>query len=141
MFARVHSDDDFTNRGGNTIFSTRWTKPTNTHISVRISERIAMLEHSQFISNSSIYYSFCPRSLILEQLACSDFDGAKTKNYNCCCLIVDISGFTSLSSQLCEQGLAGVDKLRHFLNDSFKNLIRIVYSHDGDGNELYFYHI
>ena len=48
-------------------------------------------------------------------------------------MLADISGFTRLSSDLCSEGLSGIDKLRRITDQSFNRFVDIVYCHGGDG--------
>jgi class 3 adenylate cyclase/tetratricopeptide (TPR) repeat protein len=47
-------------------------------------------------------------------------------------LFADISGFTSLTERLAEQGPLGVEKLTAMLNDYFGQIIKVVIAHGGD---------
>jgi hypothetical protein len=73
--------------------------------------------------------SFCPRYLdhLLK-------DGHGTVMG--CILLVDISGFTKLSSALCTQGSTGIDMLRKITENSFAQFVECVYLHGGDGRFL-----
>jgi len=48
------------------------------------------------------------------------------------CLLVDISGFTKLSSQFCDQGKAGIDDLQLATNGFMGQLVDIIYKFGGD---------
>jgi len=48
------------------------------------------------------------------------------------CLLVDISGFTKLSGQFCDQGKAGIDDLQLATNGFMGQLVDIIYSFGGD---------
>jgi hypothetical protein len=50
-----------------------------------------------------------------------------------CCLLVDISGFTNLSSTLCEEGVGGLDKLRSITDNSLGKFVECIYESGGDG--------
>lgn len=54
-----------------------------------------------------------------------------------CILLVDISGFTKLSSALCTQGSNGIDLLRKITDNSFAQFVECVYLHGGDGRSHY----
>lgn len=56
-----------------------------------------------------------------------------------CCLLVDISGFTKLSSKLCLEGPTGIDSLRVILDHSFANFVSIIHQYGGDGNYIYIF--
>eukprot|EP00602_Paraphysomonas_sp_CaronLab_P008623 CAMPEP_0185034408 /NCGR_PEP_ID=MMETSP1103-20130426/24281_1 /TAXON_ID=36769 /ORGANISM="Paraphysomonas bandaiensis, Strain Caron Lab Isolate" /LENGTH=1227 /DNA_ID=CAMNT_0027571053 /DNA_START=145 /DNA_END=3825 /DNA_ORIENTATION=+ len=56
----------------------------------------------------------------------------KSHKVDCCFMLADISGFTTLSSALCTQGKVGLDQLRLITNESFANFVRIIYSHGGE---------
>ena len=47
-------------------------------------------------------------------------------------LVIDISGFTSLTEMLAEQGKRGVDKLTRHVSTYFGHIIEIVYKYGGD---------
>ena len=84
--------------------------------------------HTIYHSNDSLKHclSFCPR----------DFEKIITITKNIilgCILLVDISGFTKLSSQLCTEGINGIDLLRQITNNSFAQFIECVYYYNGDG--------
>jgi len=49
------------------------------------------------------------------------------------CLLADISGFTKLCGQMCQQGTAGLDSLHAFLKAFISKVVNIVYSYGGDG--------
>jgi hypothetical protein len=151
FFRRVHTTEDdcsdprrlnwqsTESRHGFTIFSTRWTKVTNTEVSQRSKERSGAMINNEKIKfspiNSSLYYSFCPR-IVIGHHDNADIDYSKRqKSIHCCCLIVDISGFTSLSSDLCDQGNRGLDKLRRIVNEYFGKLVGVIHSKGGDGKK------
>lgn len=48
------------------------------------------------------------------------------------CLLVDISGFTKLSSEYCSQGKSGIDSLQLATNGFMGKLVEIIYSFGGD---------
>ncbi len=48
------------------------------------------------------------------------------------CLLVDISGFTKLSGQFCDQGKAGIDDLQLATNGFMGQLVDIIYTFGGD---------
>ncbi len=48
------------------------------------------------------------------------------------CLLVDISGFTKLSGDYCEQGKSGIDSLQLATNGFMGRLVEIIYSFGGD---------
>jgi class 3 adenylate cyclase len=50
-----------------------------------------------------------------------------------CCLLADISGFTKLSSNLCNKGPSGLDSLRIVINHSFASFVDIIHQFGGDG--------
>jgi hypothetical protein len=54
-----------------------------------------------------------------------------------CILLVDISGFTKLSSALCAQGSNGIDMLRKITDNSFAQFVECVYLHGGDGTSSF----
>lgn len=69
--------------------------------------------------------SFCPR----------DLDKILKKGKGVvigCILLVDISGFTKLSSALCTQGASGIDLLRKITDNSFAQFVECVYMYGGD---------
>ena len=48
------------------------------------------------------------------------------------CLLVDLSGFTKLSGDFCEQGKSGIDSLQLATNGFMGKLVEIIYSFGGD---------
>ena len=48
------------------------------------------------------------------------------------CLLVDISGFTKLSGEYCEQGKSGIDGLQLATNGYMGQLVETIYAHGGD---------
>ena len=49
------------------------------------------------------------------------------------CILADISGFTKLSSKLCDRGLDGLDDLHNAASGFLGKYVQIVYSYRGDG--------
>jgi hypothetical protein len=72
------------------------------------------------------YSTFCPR--ITRQLV-----DKKEISVTGCCLLADISGFTKLSSNLCNKGPSGLDTLRIVINHSFASFVDIIHQFGGDG--------
>jgi hypothetical protein len=72
---------------------------------------------------------FAPRSLV------DVLRNGSLKSSFGCCLLVDISGFTNLSSTLCEDGVQGLDKLRSITDNSLGKFVESIYEYGGDGNE------
>ena len=48
------------------------------------------------------------------------------------CLLVDISGFTKMSEQFCDDGKGGIDSLQVATNEYMGTLVDVIYSHGGD---------
>ena len=48
------------------------------------------------------------------------------------CLLADISGFTSLSSAFCAEGLNGLDQLQQATSGYLGQLVKIIYAYGGD---------
>ena len=71
--------------------------------------------------------SFCPRYWNLLPGVGS------SRNMDACVMLVDITGFTKLSSKLCAEGSKGIDKLRLVTNSTLAHFINTIYSFDGDG--------
>ena len=103
------------------------------------------LTHIEFVQSYdneiSQLLSFCPDTIynliaenkLSEKLVPSKFyfDGI--------CMIADISGFTKLSGDLCDQGVSGLDKLHLHISQYIGEIINIVYYHKGDGNTFFTY--
>ena len=75
-----------------------------------------------------ILVSFCPD--IIKIIS----NHASSQEIRGCALIVDVSGFTRLSSCLCDKGTVGLDNLRVVTNSLFDKLLPAIFSHGGDGN-------
>lgn len=58
--------------------------------------------------------------------------GVYSTNVTGACLLVDISGFTKLSSSFCMNGINGLDELHKITNGFLAHLVSLVYSHGGD---------
>jgi hypothetical protein len=56
----------------------------------------------------------------------------ETESYPACVMFADVSGFTSLTEKLSEQGDIGIEKLKDVLNTYFESLIGIIYKFGGD---------
>jgi hypothetical protein len=79
--------------------------------------------------------SFCP-DLLYEYLQNVQTDPIllpETRYFNGALLLVDVSGFTKLSGQLCDMGTTGLDLLQVNMKDYIGRVIDIVYSYNGDG--------
>lgn len=84
-------------------------------------------------SHDSVYNSFIP-STIDEFNFSENCAITPMKLHICgCSMVTDISGFTKLSSKLCDEGLSGLDTLRHSTNDFLARIVNTVYSFGGDG--------
>ncbi len=101
--------------------------------------------------NSSDCLSFCPRYLerylqtklskSVSSRGVNQFQGEKRGHKvesegfsrHDCLLLVDISGFTKLSSTLCTQGPSGIDRLRKITDHSLAQFVECVYLSGGDG--------
>lgn len=90
---------------------------------------------------SNILLSFCPDSLIkhLSDTVPSTDEVAPSRSWtqHGACMLVDISGFTRLSGELCSFGVAGLDELRHVTSSYLSELLHLVYSNGGDGEFQY----
>ena len=79
--------------------------------------------------------SFCP-DLLYEYLQIVQTDPILlpgTRYFSGTLLLVDVSGFTKLSGQLCDLGTGGLDLLQVNMKDYIGRVIDIVYSYKGDG--------
>ena len=56
----------------------------------------------------------------------------EAEEYPAVVMFADISGFSSLTERLGEQGPAGVEALAHILNDYFGRLLDLIYEYGGD---------
>lgn len=85
---------------------------------------------------SNVMLSFCPDILIkhLDETALlGDVSPSRSWYQDGACMLVDISGFTRLSGELCAEGDRGLDKLRQITSVYLSTLLHIVYSNGGDG--------
>jgi len=80
--------------------------------------------------------AFCP-DVLLNHLTMSFKVELSTTKLSGAILMVDISGFSTLSSELCSQGAIGLDSLYNMTNKFLGNFVDIVYDNSGDGK----YHI
>ena len=83
--------------------------------------------------HADLYRSFCPD--ILESLYLEDGTGISTapQKFVGAYMTIDLSGFTRLSAELCQQGNTGLDELRHKINQYFGRFADAVRDHGGDG--------
>ena len=93
-------------------------------------------EDSQLASSASTsdaMASFCPN--IISYLAINELSSMspRTFSFPAYCMLADISGFTKLSSDLCDRGAAGLDELRQVTSAIFGTIVDLVASHGGDG--------
>jgi hypothetical protein len=83
----------------------------------------------------ALYKSFCP--MLLTQLLLKEFTNSSISKINeifyGTCLIIDLSGFTRLSADLCDQGAKGIDELRQITSLYFGSFVEIISSSGGDG--------
>lgn len=49
------------------------------------------------------------------------------------CVLIDISGFTAFSGEMCSQGVAGLDELRQVTDEFLGKYVDMVYQFGGDG--------
>ncbi len=82
----------------------------------------------------SLYKSFCP-DIVNSMLIDKTVDNlVPTSRYlSGCYMLIDVSGFTKLSCNLCSKGAGGIDKLRRIINNLFGKIVPIIYEHSGDG--------
>lgn len=97
-------------------------------------------DDSPFASSASAndaLASFCPS--IISYLALNELTSmsARTFTFPAFCMLADISGFTKLSSDLCDRGAAGLDELRQVTSSIFGTIVDLVTSHGGDGEFYY----
>jgi class 3 adenylate cyclase/tetratricopeptide (TPR) repeat protein len=59
-------------------------------------------------------------------------DQATVERCGAAVLFLDISGFTALTERLADEGPRGTERLLRLLNDTFGDLIEVVYTHGGD---------
>ncbi|RYH15624.1 hypothetical protein EON65_31475 [archaeon] len=52
------------------------------------------------------------------------------------CMLVDISGFSKFSGEMCKQGVTGLDGLREITNGFLGHFVKKVYEFDGDGKNI-----
>ena len=65
--------------------------------------------------------------------------GVYSSQFYGACLLVDISGFTKLSSKHCNSGVTGLDQLHRITNGFLAHLVQIVHYNCGDGKFSIFY--
>jgi hypothetical protein len=82
----------------------------------------------------SLYKSFCPSYLNILLRGFKNSVLARTnRSFFGTCLIIDLSGFTRLSADLCDQGATGIDELRQIISLYFGSFVEIISSMGGDG--------
>lgn len=90
---------------------------------------------------SSVLMSFCADTLVshLNESPLSAHEEISSRSWNKhgACLLVDISGFTRLSGELCAAGDNGLDELRQITSGYLSRLLHSVYSNGGDGKYIY----
>jgi hypothetical protein len=99
------------------------------------SERMFQSIRSPCSSLGPILARFCSRA-ILEQYALKYQEYSircEVRSISGCCFLADISGFTKLSSKLCNDGRGGLDRLRLIAGDYLGGMVDIIYSYGGDG--------
>lgn len=86
-------------------------------------------------SNDALYKSFCPHILpsLFRNLSGPETISQQTFRFDGFCMLADISGFTKLSSKLCDMGPKGLDRLRNIINNYFKSLVDNIIACGGDG--------
>ncbi len=89
---------------------------------------------SNSLTSFSLLSPFYP-SLIHKVMYSSDFTQLG------CCLLVDISGFTILSSKLCSIGSIGIDTLRKIIDNSFATFVRKIHQYGGEGKYLCYFSV
>jgi len=77
------------------------------------------------------YTAYVPQ-LVIKDLLSEGADSSHSAPFETALLFADISGFTSLTEQLAEQGPDGVEQLTRILNSYFGRMIESIYSHGGD---------
>jgi hypothetical protein len=93
---------------------------------------------------SSILLSFCADTLITHlnekrgKLDSGKELWSRSWHQDGACLLVDISGFTRLSGELCSAGPGGLDELRQVTSEYLSRLLYLVYSNGGDGKHSCF---
>lgn len=104
------------------------------------SSKTSVSFHNLFhISNSAgleQLLSFCP-NIVLEHLKKVETLESAAKatriEFQGSCMLVDISGFTKFSSQMCARGVAGLDDLRKVTDDFLGFYVHTIYEFGGDG--------
>lgn len=94
---------------------------------------------AQYSSNHfSLYQSFCPSYLhyLLSELKGMTPITRMTRSFYGTCLVIDLSGFTRLSAELCDQGASGLDELRKLIHLYIGNFVDIITSFGGDGKVM-----
>ena len=100
-----------------------------------VSSRVGTLEVTEYETTPEItdqLLTFCPLYLSLVPGVGS------SRMLTGCVMLVDIIGFTMLSSTLCAEGLRGVDKLRLITDNTLAHFINTIYNFDGDGIFRYY---
>jgi hypothetical protein len=52
------------------------------------------------------------------------------------CILADISGFSKLSGELCQQGANGLELLHHATSGFLSDFVNLIYSYHGDGTYI-----
>ena len=85
---------------------------------------------------SNVLLSFTPDALLSHLNETERSDKSDSWFRYGACMLVDISGFTQLSGQLCETGGEyGLDELRQITSGYLSQLLCVVYANGGDGKE------
>ena len=84
-------------------------------------------------SHAAHYETFCPRIVSSQYVGVWGDITPRNVYFEGCCMLADISGFTKLTSKFCDEGLDGLDKLRHSTNEFLGDLVNVMCSYGGDG--------
>lgn len=81
-------------------------------------------------------FAFCPDILLKYLKTIPNFKDTKEVSkidFKGCCMLVDISGFTAFSGQMCSRGVSGLDDLRKITDEFLGYYVHLIYTHGGDG--------
>lgn len=105
-------------------------------LSMKLQKKKKELSQIKYSLNHLLLYkSFCPLYLYhyLTDLKGNTPISSMTKSLFGTVLVIDLSGFTKLSAELCDQGAAGLDELRQLINLYIGNFVDIITASGGDG--------
>ena len=106
-----------------------WIAPNNREM-VRLGS--GLMERSMLTEAKKQIASFCP-DVLLKHLKENPLDSVSSSSFTAAVMLVDISGFSIFSGQLCAQGVNGLKLVHKATNDFLGYFVDVVYQYGGDG--------